>query len=106
MKEKLESEQLQTLIIPIKNFRWYEEGREIVFEGMMFDVRSVTKQGDNYVVTGLFDHMETTRTRKRKRPRCKDHFRITFPNTYKPGSNSYFICTGIRKELLMLERTL
>jgi hypothetical protein len=59
MEEKLESEQLQTLIIPVKSFRWYEEGREIVFEGMMFDVKSITRQGDKYVVTGLFDHLET-----------------------------------------------
>ena len=25
----------------------------------MFDVKSVTRQGDNYVVTGLFDNLET-----------------------------------------------
>jgi hypothetical protein len=59
MREKLESEELQTVIVPVKEFRWYEENREIVVDGMMFDVKSVEQKGDNYVVTGLFDEFET-----------------------------------------------
>lgn len=59
MQERLESERLQTIIIPAKNFRWYEQGREIIVNGAMFDVRSVTKQDGNYLVTGLFDEEET-----------------------------------------------
>ncbi|HYF33460.1 MAG TPA: hypothetical protein VD993_20185 [Chitinophagaceae bacterium] len=59
MREKLERDQLQTVIVPVKDFRWYEEGREIVIEGMMFDVESITRQNDHYIVTGLFDEAET-----------------------------------------------
>jgi hypothetical protein len=59
MKEKLESSALQTVIVPVKDFRWYEENREIVVDGMMFDVKSLERQGNNYVVTGLFDEFET-----------------------------------------------
>lgn len=59
MREKLESEELQTVVVPVKEFRWYEENREIIIDGMMFDVKSVTMQGHNYIVTGLFDEFET-----------------------------------------------
>jgi hypothetical protein len=59
MEERLESDGLQTIIIPVKDFRWYEEGREIVVNGTMFDVRSIEQNNDKYIVTGLFDEEET-----------------------------------------------
>lgn len=59
MEERLESDRLQTVIIPAKDFQWYEEGREIVVNGTMFDVKSVEKSNGNYIVTGLFDEEET-----------------------------------------------
>lgn len=59
MRQKLESEQVQTVIVPVKDFKWYEEGREIIVDGMMFDVKSMIRQGDNYLITGLFDERET-----------------------------------------------
>ena len=59
MEEKLESAQLQTVIIPVEQFRWYEENREIVVDGTMFDVKSIKREGNNYIVTGLFDEAET-----------------------------------------------
>lgn len=59
MREKLESENLQTVIVPVKEFRWYEENREIIVDGMMFDVESMRQEGDNYIISGLFDEAET-----------------------------------------------
>lgn len=59
MEERLESDGLQTVIIPVKDFRWYEEGREVVVNGTMFDVKSIEQQNGNYIVTGLFDEAET-----------------------------------------------
>lgn len=59
MEEKLESAHLQTVIIPVENFRWYEENREIIVDGMMFDVKSIERKDGHYVVTGLFDEEET-----------------------------------------------
>lgn len=59
MEEKLENNHLQTLTIPVKDFRWHEKNREIVVSGKMFDVKSVQRQGDQYHVTGLFDKAET-----------------------------------------------
>lgn len=59
MKEKLEQEALQTIVIPANEFKWYDEGNEIVLGGKMFDVKSVTQQNGSYIVTGLFDDDET-----------------------------------------------
>ena len=59
MREKLERENLQTIVIPANEFRWYEEGREIIVEGTMFDVKTIVRRGDNYIITGLFDEAET-----------------------------------------------
>lgn len=59
MEEKLEGAQLQTVIIPVNEFRWYEEDREIIVNGTMFDVKSIRRENEHYVVTGLFDERET-----------------------------------------------
>ena len=59
MREKLERDNLQTVIVPVKEFRWYEEDREIIVDGTMFDVKTIERRGDNYIITGLFDEAET-----------------------------------------------
>lgn len=59
MREKLERDNLQTITVPVKDFRWYEEDREILVDGVMFDVKTITQRGDNYIITGLFDEAET-----------------------------------------------
>jgi hypothetical protein len=59
MREKLERDNLQTVIIPVNEFRWYEEDREIIVDGTMFDVKTIARRGDNYIITGLFDEAET-----------------------------------------------
>lgn len=59
MEEKLESNHLQTLTIPVKGFQWHERNREIVVGGKMFDVKSIQRRGNQYLVTGLFDEAET-----------------------------------------------
>jgi hypothetical protein len=60
MEEKLESGQLQTIVVPVQNFHWYEENREIIVDGMMFDVKTISLEDDHYIVTGLFDEEETS----------------------------------------------
>jgi len=59
MEERLERSNLQTISVPVKDFHWYEENREIVVDGMMFDVKSIERKGDEYIITGLFDKEET-----------------------------------------------
>jgi len=59
MKEKLERQAVQTIVVPVNELRWYDEGREIVVDGMMFDVKSIAQENGNYIITGLFDEDET-----------------------------------------------
>jgi hypothetical protein len=59
MEEKLEGSQLQTVTVPVQEFRWYQENREIIVAGMMFDVKSIRRENAFYVITGLFDEQET-----------------------------------------------
>jgi hypothetical protein len=60
MFERLEKENIQSLRLPADKINWYKKGRELIIDGKMFDVKSIEKQGDEYVITGLFDEMETT----------------------------------------------
>jgi hypothetical protein len=60
MMEKLEKENIQSLRLPSDKIKWYKKNRELIIDGKMFDVKSIQKQGDVYIITGLFDEMETT----------------------------------------------
>lgn len=59
MEEKLENEQLQTIVIPVSDVKWYKENKEIIVEGKLFDVKSVAYQDEMASFTGLYDHQET-----------------------------------------------
>ena len=59
MEEALESSLMETLVIATSDFHWYEEDREIIYQGQMFDVKSIRESGDSLIVVGLFDEKET-----------------------------------------------
>jgi hypothetical protein len=61
MMEKLEHAKLETITIPETAVEWYEEGREIIVDGRLFDVISWHKIPGTVKVsfTGLFDDAET-----------------------------------------------
>jgi hypothetical protein len=59
MEEKLENSQLQTIVIPISDVQWYEENKEIIVGGKLFDIRSVVYQDGMASFTGLYDEQET-----------------------------------------------
>jgi hypothetical protein len=61
MMEKLEHAQLQTIILPETSVEWYEEDKEIIVNGRLFDVKSYRKIPGTIDVsfTGLFDDAET-----------------------------------------------
>jgi hypothetical protein len=57
MKKAFKSKELST--IRVRQLKWYEEDKEIIVNGTLFDVSSVTQQPDGtYIVKGLFDHQE------------------------------------------------
>jgi hypothetical protein len=58
MKERLEKEELVTLTVPANAVTWYEEGRECLINGQMFDVKEMEQQGTDLVLKGLFDEKE------------------------------------------------
>ena len=58
MREKLERDNLQTVIVPVKDFRWYEEDREIIVDGTMFDVKTISVANGIATVIGIWDHRE------------------------------------------------
>src|SRR5688572_21846887 len=61
MMEKLEHSELQTIDIHASDVRWYEENREIIVKGKLFDVLSQSKIPGTDIIrfTGLFDEKET-----------------------------------------------
>jgi hypothetical protein len=59
MLEKLENQNLVSVEVPATEFQWYEEGREIIINGRMFDVKSIRLSDGVYFIRGLFDEKET-----------------------------------------------
>ena len=59
MLENMENQNLVSLEVPATEFQWYEEGKEIIINGRMFDVKSIALSGGVYFIKGLFDEKET-----------------------------------------------
>lgn len=59
MREKLEQSMLSEIVVPAEQLHWVKPGKEILFEGQLFDVHqyTTTENGD-YLVAGLFDWEE------------------------------------------------
>ena len=64
MLEKMEIQHLTTVKIPEESFRWYNLENEIEINGRMFDVKSHKLINGVYLVTGLYDEMETALNEK------------------------------------------
>lgn len=57
IKKAFKQKELST--IRVTKLKWYEEDKEIIVNGKLFDVSSVAPQPDgSYIVKGLFDHQE------------------------------------------------
>ncbi len=57
IKKAFKQKELST--IRVTKLKWYEEDKEIIVNGKLFDVSSVSLQPDgSYIVKGLFDHQE------------------------------------------------
>jgi len=59
MKETLETGLLHTLTLPENDIVWVKKNKEIRIGKDLFDVKSISKENDKMLVTGLFDHEET-----------------------------------------------
>jgi hypothetical protein len=58
MVQELKHKLLVTLQIPADKIQWYKKGKEIVVEGSLFDVKSITYKNGLATVKGLYDKKE------------------------------------------------
>lgn len=60
MKEKLEDQLLQVIVLNEDNIHWFKPGKEIVLQDRFFDVKHIEHLPDgNARLTGLYDEEET-----------------------------------------------
>jgi hypothetical protein len=59
MKKNLECQLLHTITVSEKDVHWMADGKEIVINGELFDIRSSVLENGQYSFTGLFDKEET-----------------------------------------------
>ena len=58
MFEKLEQNTEKTYQYTIQEISWIKEGKELMIQGKMFDVKRFEIKGNNIEITGLFDEEE------------------------------------------------
>ena len=59
MVEKLEKENVITIVLAAGEFYWYEKNKEIIVHHKMFDVKEYKVSNGKYIFKGLFDSEET-----------------------------------------------
>ena len=59
IKEKLETELLHTIILPENDIVWIKKNKEIRIGKDLFDVKTILKENNKIIITGVFDHEET-----------------------------------------------
>ncbi len=59
MKERLEAQNLHTIILSKKDVHWVKKDKEILVNGRMFDVKSFSVENSEIRFIGLYDDEET-----------------------------------------------
>jgi hypothetical protein len=59
MKERLEKKSLLQIVVPENEIIWIKGNKEILLQGKMFDIKSISLHKDDYHISGLFDEKET-----------------------------------------------
>ena len=57
-EERFDTELLQTIAASPEEFHWVKQGKEIMIEGKLFDVKSYKTEADKVLLTGFFDDKE------------------------------------------------
>ncbi len=95
MKQRLESKMLHTITLAENNVQWIKEGKEILVNGRMFDIKGSENSGnDKIIFTGLYDDDETLLVNQVKKNQQNDNntgsrllaqffqlLQVTFDNT-------------------------
>lgn len=72
MEEKLETENLQKLVVREAEIVWLKNDKEMLMAGEPFDVKNICRDGDIITVWGLFDKMEKELRKKIEDYQCQD----------------------------------
>jgi hypothetical protein len=59
MEASLERDVLHTITLPVAEVQWYEEGREILVDDKMFDIKTYSITDGVFTAQGVFDEKET-----------------------------------------------
>lgn len=59
MEHALDKEALTTISFPASEVVWYEEGREVMVEGRMFDIKTYAIKDGVFTAQGIYDEEET-----------------------------------------------
>ncbi|HYH16283.1 MAG TPA: hypothetical protein VD794_13735 [Flavisolibacter sp.] len=59
MEASLDRDVLHIITLPASKVQWYEEGREILVDGKMFDIKTYSIQDGVFTAQGVFDEEET-----------------------------------------------
>ncbi len=59
MERALDKEALITITLPAGEVVWYEEGREVMVEGRMFDIKTYEIKDGFFTAQGIYDEEET-----------------------------------------------
>lgn len=59
MTEKMEHAQLIEVAIPTTSVHWIKKGKELLIEGKLFDIKTVTEKNGYSYFKGLYDEVET-----------------------------------------------
>lgn len=63
MLEKMEVTILQTIRVSASEIRWIKKDKEILYNGKMFDVKTLRLENEQYIIHGLYDDDETSLNR-------------------------------------------
>lgn len=88
MEEKLETENLQKLVVREAEIDWLKNGKEMLIAGEPFDVKNISRDGDMITVWGLFDRKE-----KELRKKIEDYERQDEQSTAS-GNNVLLLLFG------------
>ncbi len=58
MSAKLKQSRLSTITIKQDDIKWVKANKEILVNGRLFDINSIVKKADYFLITGLFDNDE------------------------------------------------
>ncbi len=101
MQLELKHKQLVTLQIPESKIQWYKEGKEIVVEGSLFDVKSITYKNGLATIKGLYDKKEKEIDKQIKKANSESQNK-TLNTTLVKLLGFYFIS---HEQLVILETT-